>query len=244
MSRPLRALTALLLAALLAASAASVSQPASAHRDPCHPSHSCPSDHHSYPWNGLWCTSYPDERLASDTKVVVSAGRSYWCHGSQASAKGSASSGGGSSACGKERWSVKTLQDRPTLKPVKETTLAFLVSRPEPASLPDTRLPFERSVFRVHAAVTLVRKEKDSDLHLVLRDGANQMIAEAPSPSCTAKASALRRTQMTQARAAVRVCSQAVVTGVAFFDFKHNQIGLAPNAIELHPILAFRCLAS
>jgi hypothetical protein len=34
------------------------------------------------------------------------------------------------------------------------------------------------------------------------------------------------------------------VTGVAFFDFKHGQTGVAPNAIELHPILGFRCLAA
>jgi hypothetical protein len=30
------------------------------------------------------------------------------------------------------------------------------------------------------------------------------------------------------------------VIGVAFFDFKHGQTGVAPNAIELHPLLAFR----
>jgi len=28
----------------------------------------------------------------------------------------------------------------------------------------------------------------------------------------------------------------------SFFDFKHGQTGVAPNAIELHPILTFRCL--
>jgi hypothetical protein len=31
------------------------------------------------------------------------------------------------------------------------------------------------------------------------------------------------------------------VTGVVFFDFFHGQTGVAPDAIELHPILAFRC---
>jgi len=44
------------------------------------------------------------------------------------------------------------------------------------------------------------------------------------------------------ARAVVRVCARAVVTGVAFFDFLHGQTGVAPNGIELHPILGFRCL--
>jgi hypothetical protein len=47
---------------------------------------------------------------------------------------------------------------------------------------------------------------------------------------------------MATARAAVRMCpGLATVTGVAFFDFFHGQSGVAPNAIELHPILAFRC---
>ena len=49
------------------------------------------------------------------------------------------------------------------------------------------------------------------------------------------------RKLMGAARAAVRVCARAVVTGVAFFDFQHGQTGVAPNAIELHPILGFRC---
>jgi hypothetical protein len=30
--------------------------------------------------------------------------------------------------------------------------------------------------------------------------------------------------------------------GVAFFDFLHGQTGVAPNGIELHPILGFACL--
>jgi hypothetical protein len=49
---------------------------------------------------------------------------------------------------------------------------------------------------------------------------------------------------MAAARARVRICARAKVTGVAFFDFYHGQTGVAPNAIELHPVLAFRCLTS
>jgi hypothetical protein len=147
------------------------------------------------------------------------------------------------SACGVERWTVKTLQDRPRLLPVQVTTIAYLVSRPAPDPLPTTRLSFERHVFRVTAAVTLVRPEADGDLHLVLSDGTRTMIAESPSPSCTTGATPLRLRQMTQARAQVSLCSKATVTGVAFFDFKHGQTGVAPNAIELHPVLALRCLS-
>ena len=38
------------------------------------------------------------------------------------------------------------------------------------------------------------------------------------------------------------LAARARVTGVAFFDFDHGQTGVAPNAIELHPILHFACL--
>jgi hypothetical protein len=129
------------------------------------------------------------------------------------------------------------------LLPVKTVTIAYLVSRPAPHPLPLTRLPFERHVFRVTAAVTLVRPEADQDLHLVLSDGTRTMIAEAPAVSCTGRATIIARRQMAKARAAVRLCSKATVTGVAFFDFDHGQTGLARNAIELHPILGFVCNA-
>jgi hypothetical protein len=46
---------------------------------------------------------------------------------------------------------------------------------------------------------------------------------------------------MAQARAAVKVCAKSEIRGVAFFDFFHNQA--APNEIELHPVLGFRCLS-
>ena len=31
----------------------------------------------------------------------------------------------------------------------------------------------------------------------------------------------------------------ATITGVGFFDYYHGQTGVAPNAIELHPVLGF-----
>jgi hypothetical protein len=155
------------------------------------------------------------------------------------------------SLCGVDRWNVKTLQDRPALLPVRTTTIRYLVSRPAPHLLPRTRLPFERHIFRVTASITLFRVEDDGDLHLVLRDPKGlYMIAEAPSPGCVNRSTLLPKVQMLNARRAASLCARppgapavrAVVTGVAFFDFKHGQTGVAPNAIELHPILKFRCL--
>jgi hypothetical protein len=49
---------------------------------------------------------------------------------------------------------------------------------------------------------------------------------------------------MASARAVARVCSRARITGVAFFDLLHGQTGVAPNVIELHPILRFACLTN
>jgi hypothetical protein len=167
------------------------------------------------------------------------------CAGAAAVAAVSARPGhaSGSAVCGVERWTVKTLQDRPKLLPPRKATIHFLITRRAPSHLPDTRLPFEHQVFTVTAAVVLVRREDDSDLHLVLQHGRNHMIAEAPSPSCDRHATPTRRRQMRVARSHVRLCARARVTGVAFFDFDHGQDGVAPNAIELHPILHFECLS-
>ena len=34
------------------------------------------------------------------------------------------------------------------------------------------------------------------------------------------------------------------MTGAAFWDYFHHQTGVAPNAIELHPLLGFQCLSA
>ena len=146
--------------------------------------------------------------------------------------------------CGVERWTVKTLGDRPSLQRSRRASIASLVGQATPEGLPQTRLPFERHIYRVTAAVTLVRPEDDGDFHLVLQDGAGRtMIAESPLASCGRSATAHRQRQIEAARTRVRLCPRAEVTGVAFFDFQHGQTGVAPNGIELHPILGFRCLS-
>jgi hypothetical protein len=147
--------------------------------------------------------------------------------------------------CGTERLTVKTLQDRPALLPIQTTTIAALITQSKPSPLPGSRTPFELHQFRVTARVVRVHSEDDGDLHLVLQDAAGHtMIAEAPTAACNAGATAQRRQQMAQARAAVKVCGKAEIVGVAFFDFFHHQDGVAPNEIELHPILSFKCLAA
>jgi hypothetical protein len=148
-------------------------------------------------------------------------------------------------SCGVERWTIKTLQDRPSLLREQSTTVARLTSIPRPAYVPRTRrLPFERHLYSVIASATFIREESDQDLHVVLRSGSRSMIAEAANaPFCTAHATAYRKLQMRKARRFVRrYCARARVVGVAFYDYYHGQTGVAPNAVELHPILGYSCL--
>jgi hypothetical protein len=145
-------------------------------------------------------------------------------------------------ACGTQRWNVKTLADRPRLLPARRTTVARLGAVRAPASLPNTRLPFERHLFTVTAAVTQIRPESDSDLHVALSAGGHTMIAESAAPICATRAALPTRRLIDRVRPLMVLCARARVTGVAFFDFLHGQTGAAPNGIELHPILRFRCL--
>jgi hypothetical protein len=55
-------------------------------------------------------------------------------------------------ACGVERWSIKTLKDRPALVRTRPITVGFLA---QPRYLPPSRrLPFEHRIFTVIARVT------------------------------------------------------------------------------------------
>jgi hypothetical protein len=130
------------------------------------------------------------------------------------------------------------------LSAARMVTIQYLVTRPRPSNIGDARTSFEHNRFMVTAAVTLVRQEADGDLHLVLQAGGDHMIAESPMLACTNRAPSVYRTAMATARSHVRLCARARITGVAFFDFDHGQTGVAPNAIELHPVLSFRCLTT
>jgi hypothetical protein len=97
--------------------------------------------------------------------------------------------------------------------------------------------------------------EDDSDVHLVIADPRNlrqTMVAEFPATGCTKGASPSARRKMKRARSRlIRTCGRPhdhftdlhgteKLTGVGFFGVKHGQRGLAPNGIELHPVVGFR----
>jgi hypothetical protein len=166
--------------------------------------------------------------------------------------------GRAAAACGVERWSVKTLTDpaasKVNLHP-RATTVDALRSMPAPRVSSHTpRLAQERRTYRVHASLVEMKLEADSDVHLVIADPSDRrtMIVEFPSSACTHGAnSTLRRRMSTARRALIVACGQpsaasfrhlsgsATITGVGFFDVLHGQTGVAPNGIELHPVLSF-----
>jgi hypothetical protein len=152
--------------------------------------------------------------------------------------------------CGIERWPVKILADhdhaKVNLTPV-DTTVHELCSRKRP----HRRFPYDRRVaqeelttYRLRARLVRIRHERDSDLHLLLVDPgspSDRMIAEIPAPECavgTGLEETYRRTR--QAVLTMKLGAVVEVTGVGFFDFMHEQRGVAPNGIELHPVLDIR----
>ena len=159
-----------------------------------------------------------------------------------------------SGSCGVERWSVKTGTDADVglvdLNSSSATTIAALRALTAPATLPSNNrvAPTETTQFVLAATLTEYKLETDSDYHLVIKDASgNTMIAEIPDPACvgsgspftggiqTARAEFDNKYSATTSfkTANIPVC----LHGVGFFDFQHGQTGVAPNAIELHPVL-------
>lgn len=163
-----------------------------------------------------------------------------------------------STGCGVERWAVKTMVD-PQARQVRlaptRTTVAALRRRALPVDVGGARAaPVELHAYKVTARLIAAKLEDDSDFHLVIADPrtGGTMIVEFPLLSCVHGGSAVVRRRVNAARAAlIRACGQpssgsftslqgtATVTGVGFFDFKHGQTGVAPNGVELHPVLGF-----
>ena len=157
--------------------------------------------------------------------------------------------------CGTERWAVKTLSDADRdlvhLRPV-ETTIEDLVALEAPSHRPAfSRIaPTELTVYRVRARIGFFKQESDRDWHLVLMsplDTTITMIAEIPDPECAGVCSSGFAERFATVRQVLFDRLNATggerrpllwITGVAFFDFLHHQRGLAPNGIELHPVLA------
>jgi hypothetical protein len=161
--------------------------------------------------------------------------------------------------CGKERWSVKTLTDKRASDvdfTAKTATVDELRALPAPdVGRSSPRLPGEFSTYKLKVRLRSMKIEDDSDIHLVVADptsASHTMIVEFPNADCVRQANATSRGRMARARASLlRACGPAhtsafrllrgtaTITGIAFFDVIHGQRGVAPNGIELHPVLSF-----
>ena len=242
---------AVLAVVALALVAARLALPAGTHRAPCHAAHSCPSDHHSYIWFDAagqgWDCAKPGapELTAADTQAIYHDGLRYQCH---------RAGGTSAPACGVERWAVKTLTD-PAASQVdlvpRSTTVVALRRLVAPPDL-GARLPgAEMQTWRIRVRLLWAKLEDDSDVHLVVADRATgaTMILELASPSCAigspvvaqigAARAAFVRAYGAPRRFFTRLEGTATIDGVGFFDELHGQRGVAPNGIELHPVLRF-----
>jgi len=164
--------------------------------------------------------------------------------------------------CGTERWAVKTLSDedaaRVDLKPVS-STVALLAALPRPPTITEDRrtAPVELTTYQIRAVLLEIRDENDHDVHLVVADPSDRhktMIAEIVDPGCSGAITSPDVADLRQARESferldtaqigkgpfLKVGDLVEITGVGFFDFEHGQSGVAPNAIELHPVLGVR----
>jgi hypothetical protein len=113
----------------------------------------------------------------------------------------------------------------------------------------------ETTTYRVRARLIEFKFEDDRDIHLVVGVPSapkKTMIVEFPDPTCPGAKDSPKKARMASARSAlIASCGKppsasssfrdlkgtATVTGVGFFDIIHGQTGVAPNGIELHPVL-------
>jgi len=160
-------------------------------------------------------------------------------------------------ACGTERWAVKTGADRDAGAvdlTSEETTIAELSdlhAPPKPNTRGTTRFsPTEFKTFTISGILVGIKKEKDEDYHIVLQapdDVEGTMVIESVSPNCTNGSLFTQEIETVRQTIDKKIKGisgkmktlnlQVTVTGIGFFDPIHGQTGVAPNGVELHPIL-------
>lgn len=157
---------------------------------------------------------------------------------------------------GSERWDIKTLTDVSADKinflPVASTISSLIQIKP-PKTIKNNlqRTGVEFGCYVIQCRVTKYLSEDDGDYHLVLSEvnipTTITMIGEIPNPEypTVQKSKYFNKIQKVRLQfTALKVSKDQIqggiynVYGVAFFDKKHGQNGLAPNGIELHPILS------
>jgi hypothetical protein len=147
---------------------------------------------------------------------------------------------------------------------VEIKTIDDLRNIPYPAALPPNgRAAEEKHIYEVTTTLCAYRAESDGDYHLVLGNEPENrtIIAEIPKPGdfgsmqsnfadaiYTARVAMDTRfghqeiiTDPTQGGPVAAFAEPGnipvVITGLCFFDFIHGQRGVAPNGLELHPVI-------
>lgn len=159
-------------------------------------------------------------------------------------------------ACGTERWPVKTLtdDDRDEVNlAAREVSIRYLRRRATPVVKPQSSRAgtVERTTYRVHARLHEYVREADGDYHLVLRDRRGRtIVAEIPDGTCVGRISPVKSgvvqarsrfdRQLDATRSFKSANRRVVIKGIGFFDFFHGQTGMAPNDLELHPVIGLR----
>jgi hypothetical protein len=144
-------------------------------------------------------------------------------------------------------------QSRVDLTPIP-STVETLRALPVPGIIEfgTPRLAQEMRTYTVTARLLWDKLEADSDFHVVIADQSGAtMIAEVTDPGCAAGSRvATTLTKIRQEFVAkfgepsperferVRGTPTVHLMGVLFFDVLHGQRGVAPNGVELHPVLA------
>lgn len=155
-------------------------------------------------------------------------------------------------SCPVERGPVKegSDADRYRVGSTLAASITQLRARQKPSTYPRNNrvTTTELHVWSVTAYLTQYKQESDGDIHLVIRDSAgHSMIAELPYGGCVPSTSRWR-SQIASARATFAHTYAATTSwhyvrrivdlhGVGFMDPPHGQTGVAPNGIELHPVI-------
>ena len=157
----------------------------------------------------------------------------------------------------KSRWDIKILTDEEA-KTINYnpfvTTIERLIYIDPKVKLKRTtpRFGIEFNTFSIQCRIRESKLSDDGDLHLVLMDASNPeltMVGEIPDPYCSSVMQSPKINEIIKARSDFKNTplfkgqtdtSIYIITGVAFYDKDHGQLGAAPTAIEIHPVLSIR----
>lgn len=162
--------------------------------------------------------------------------------------------------CGVERWSIKTLSDKDTIKIDFQKIVKSTVHEQLLLEIPPTktsRLETETIVYSIDCFIIGYKKESnDKDIHIIIEDidTDETMVIEIPSYECfeilnTSRYELFKQLQewfiinIGQPKSKFVYLEKhipATITGVGFFDFNHGQIGMAGNGREIHPVLSIK----